>query len=72
MLPPSRLSVRDHSAIVISRGSPNLSWVIVGGLCLLALLSGMLGLGVAFAAAPFLSLFMPDLVHQVQPLSLLS
>jgi uncharacterized protein len=49
-----------------------LSWVIVGGLGLLALLSGMLGLGVAFAAVPFLSLFMPDLVHQVQPLSLLS
>jgi uncharacterized membrane protein YfcA len=69
---PSRFSVRDLSAIVISRGSPNLSWVIVGGLCLLALLSGMLGLGVAFASVPFLSLFMPDLVHQVQPLSLLS
>ncbi|MGB9715628.1 MAG: sulfite exporter TauE/SafE family protein [Thermodesulfovibrionales bacterium] len=31
----------------------------------------MLGLGVAFAAVPFLGLFLPDLVHQVQPLSLL-
>jgi hypothetical protein len=31
----------------------------------------MLGLGVAFAAIPFLGLFMQDLVHQVQPLSLL-
>ncbi|GIW37398.1 MAG: anion permease [Meiothermus sp.] len=31
----------------------------------------MLGLGVAFAAVPFLSFFLPDLVHQVQPLSLL-
>ncbi|MDE3193888.1 MAG: sulfite exporter TauE/SafE family protein [Chloroflexota bacterium] len=31
----------------------------------------MLGLGVAFAAVPFLALFLPDLVHQVQPLSLL-
>jgi hypothetical protein len=31
----------------------------------------MLGLGVAFSAVPFLGLFLPDLVHQVQPLSLL-
>lgn len=31
----------------------------------------MLGLGVAFAAIPFLGLFLPDLVNQVQPLSLL-
>lgn len=41
------------------------------GLAALAFLSGMLGLGVAFAAVPFLGLFLPDLVHQVQPLSLL-
>ncbi|WP_243027790.1 sulfite exporter TauE/SafE family protein [Thermus albus] len=45
--------------------------VVVVGLFLLAVVSGMLGLGVAFAAVPFLSLFLPDLVHQVQPLSLL-
>lgn len=45
--------------------------VVVGGLFLLAVVSGMLGLGVAFAAVPFLGLFLPDLVHQVQPLSLL-
>lgn len=45
--------------------------VMVGGLFILAGLSGMLGLGVALAAVPFLSLFLPDLVHQVQPLSLL-
>jgi uncharacterized membrane protein YfcA len=45
--------------------------VITLGLFLLSVLSGMLGLGVAFAAVPFLSLFLPDLVHQVQPLSLL-
>ncbi len=45
--------------------------VLVVGLLLLAVVSGMLGLGVAFAAVPFLSLFLPDLVHQVQPLSLL-
>lgn len=38
---------------------------------MLAVVSGMLGLGVAFAAVPFLGLFLPDLVHQVQPLSLL-
>jgi len=31
----------------------------------------MLGLGVAFSAVPFLGLFLPDLIHQVQPLSLL-
>lgn len=31
----------------------------------------MLGLGVAFAAIPFLSFFYPGLVHEVQPLSLL-
>ncbi len=45
--------------------------MVVGGLFLLAVVSGMLGLGVAFAAVPFLGLFLPDLVHQVQPLSLL-
>lgn len=45
--------------------------LIVGGLLVLSIVSGMLGLGVAFAAVPFLSLFMSDLVHQVQPLSLL-
>lgn len=45
--------------------------VLVGGLFGLAVLSGMLGLGVAFVAVPFLSFFMDDLVHQVQPLSLL-
>lgn len=41
------------------------------GLFVLAVVSGMLGLGVAFAAVPFLGLFLPDLVHQVQPLTLL-
>lgn len=41
------------------------------GLALLAVVSGMMGLGVAFAAVPFLSLFLPDLVHQVQPLTLI-
>jgi len=41
------------------------------GLFILGTISGMLGLGVAFAAVPFLGLFLPDLVHQVQPLSLL-
>jgi uncharacterized membrane protein YfcA len=37
----------------------------------LSVLSGMLGIGVAFAAVPVLSLYLPDLVNQVQPLSLL-
>jgi len=46
-------------------------FIITTGLGILAILSGMLGLGVAFAAVPFLSLFMPDLVNQVQPLTLI-
>lgn len=45
--------------------------IITLGLFILATISGMLGLGVAFAAVPFLGLFLPDLVNQVQPLSLL-
>jgi uncharacterized protein len=45
--------------------------VMIVGLFVLAIVSGMLGLGVAFAAVPFLSLFLDDLVHDVQPLSLL-
>jgi len=45
--------------------------IITIGLAILAVLSGMLGLGVAFSAVPFLGLFMPDLYNQVQPLSLL-
>lgn len=45
--------------------------LLVVGLLLLSTASGMLGLGVAFAAVPFLGFFLPDLVHQVQPLSLI-
>lgn len=45
--------------------------ILTVGLLVLAFVSGMLGLGVAFAAIPFLGLFMQDLVHEVQPLSLL-
>lgn len=45
--------------------------VMAAGLFVLSVASGMLGLGVAFAAVPFLGFFLPDLVHQVQPLSLL-
>ena len=41
------------------------------GLFILALISGMLGLGVAFAAVPFLGFFFQNLVHQIQPISLL-
>jgi ABC-type enterochelin transport system permease subunit len=44
--------------------------IISAGLSVLAFISGMLGLGVAFAAIPFLGIFIPDLVHQVQLLSL--
>jgi hypothetical protein len=36
----------------------------------MALISGMLGIGVAFAAIPILSLNGMDLVHQVQPIAL--
>jgi len=43
----------------------------IAGLAILSFVSGMLGLGVAFAAIPFLGLFMQDLVHEVQPLALL-
>lgn len=49
----------------------NVNLIIIAGLLVLSIVSGMLGLGVAFAAIPFLGLFLPDLVHQVQPLSLL-
>ncbi|HVA40904.1 MAG TPA: sulfite exporter TauE/SafE family protein [Candidatus Binataceae bacterium] len=45
--------------------------VIALGLAVLSVASGMLGLGVAFAAVPFLGFFLHDLVHEVQPLSLL-
>lgn len=45
--------------------------VLTAGLTVLAVISGMPGPGVAFAAIPFLGLFLPDLVNQVQPLSLL-
>jgi len=45
--------------------------IMTAGLAMLAVISGMLGLGVAFSAVPFLSLFLPDLVNQVQPLTLL-
>lgn len=36
----------------------------------LSAVTGMLGIGVAFAAVPLLSLFMADLVNEVHPLSL--
>ena len=49
----------------------NTFFFMTTGLGILATLSGMLGLGVAFAAVPFLSLFLPDLVNQVQPLTLI-
>ena len=38
--------------------------IISTGLFILAILSGMLGLGVAFAAIPFLSFFYSDLYDQ--------
>lgn len=47
------------------------SAIMAAGLGLLSVASGMLGLGVAFAAVPFLAIFLHDLVHEVQPLSLL-
>ncbi len=56
----ARTEVNDVNAVAI----------MAFGLALLAFVSGMLGLGVAFAAVPFLSFFLGDLVHEVQPLSL--
>ncbi len=47
----------------------NATLVMAFGLLILSVASGMLGLGVAFAAVPFLGFFMTDLVHQVQPLT---
>ncbi|MCX7926280.1 MAG: sulfite exporter TauE/SafE family protein [Fimbriimonadales bacterium] len=44
--------------------------LIALGVGILAFFSGMLGFGVALAAVPFLSLFLDNLVHQVQPMSL--
>lgn len=44
--------------------------IMAVGLAVLSVASGMLGLGVAFAAVPFLGFFLHDLVHEVQPLSL--
>jgi len=44
--------------------------IMAVGLAVLSIASGMLGLGVAFAAVPFLGFFLHDLVHEVQPLSL--
>lgn len=40
-------------------------------LFVLSIISGMLGIGVGMASVPFLSLYLPDLVNGVQPLSLL-
>ncbi|BCW95773.1 MAG: sulfite exporter TauE/SafE family protein [Fimbriimonadales bacterium] len=49
--------------------TPELLWM-TAGIFVLSVLSGMLGFGVALAAIPFLSLFLTDLVHQVQPLGI--
>lgn len=48
----------------------NDTYIMAVGLAVLSIASGMLGLGVAFAAVPFLGFFLTDLVHEVQPLSL--
>ena len=45
----------------------NVTIIIVAGLFGLSVISGMLGLGVAFAAIPFLGFFLDDLVHEIQP-----
>ena len=41
----------------------NATLVMAIGLFVLSVASGMLGLGVAFSAVPFLGFFMADLVH---------
>ena len=48
----------------------NATLIMALGLAVLSIASGMLGLGVAFAAVPFLGFFLHDLVHEIQPLSL--
>lgn len=45
--------------------------IVITGISILSFISGMLGLGVAFSAIPFLGLFYNDLVNEVQPVSLL-
>ncbi len=45
--------------------------MILTGVFILSLLSGMLGLGAAFATIPYLSFFMIDIVNEVQPVALL-
>lgn len=45
--------------------------IIASGIFILSFISGMLGLGVAFSAIPFLSFFYQDLINEVQPLALL-
>jgi uncharacterized membrane protein YfcA len=46
-------------------------FAILLGVFVLSLFSGMLGLGAAFATIPYLSIFMADVVHEVQPIALL-
>ncbi len=55
---------------MLGESGMNETTIMAIGLAVLSLASGMLGLGVAFAAVPFLGLFLHDLVHEVQPLSL--
>jgi len=45
--------------------------VVLAGVAVFSFISGMLGLGATFATIPYLSLFLPDLVHQVQTVALL-
>lgn len=44
--------------------------LMAAAMFVLSVVSGMAGIGVAFAAVPLLSLVLADLVHEVQPLSL--
>jgi len=46
-------------------------FIMIIGLGILATASGMLGRVVAFSVIPFFAMFLPDLVRQLQPLSLL-
>jgi uncharacterized membrane protein YfcA len=51
-------------------GASTLTAILIGVFAL-SLFSGMLGLGAAFATIPYLSIFMADIVHEVQPVALL-
>src|SRR3990172_9606606 len=47
-----------------------LTLLLVALMFCVSIISGMLGIGVAFAAIPILGIYSQDLVHEVQPIAL--